>query len=57
VRQLAGDLRVAPNTVVRACAELERGGWVELHAEIDRQARERPAYPPSPPPGVTSPVS
>jgi len=28
VRQLAGDLGVAPNTVVRAYAELERGGWI-----------------------------
>lgn len=28
VRQLAGDLRVAPNTVARAYAELEEEGWV-----------------------------
>jgi GntR family transcriptional regulator len=28
VRQLAGDLRVAPNTVARAYAELEAEGWV-----------------------------
>ena len=29
VRQLARDLAVAPNTVVRAYGELERGGWVQ----------------------------
>jgi len=28
VRQLARDLGVAPNTVVRAYSELERDGWV-----------------------------
>jgi GntR family transcriptional regulator len=28
VRQLAGDLRVAPNTVVRAYAELQEQGWI-----------------------------
>ncbi len=28
VRQLARDLQVAPNTVVRAYEELERGGWI-----------------------------
>ena len=28
VRQLARDLGVAPNTVVRAYGELERNGWV-----------------------------
>jgi GntR family transcriptional regulator len=28
VRQLAGDLDVAPNTVVRAYEELERAGWI-----------------------------
>jgi DNA-binding transcriptional regulator YhcF (GntR family) len=28
VRQLARDLGVAPNTVVRAYSELERNGWV-----------------------------
>jgi len=27
VRQLARDLRIAPNTVVRAYDELQRGGW------------------------------
>lgn len=29
VRQLAGDLGVAPNTVARAYAELKAGQWVE----------------------------
>ncbi len=29
VRQLAGDLGVAPNTVARAYAELQRDGWLE----------------------------
>ncbi len=28
VRQLARDLNVAPNTIVRAYGELERGGWI-----------------------------
>ena len=28
VRQLSGDLRVAPNTVARAYAELEEEGWL-----------------------------
>lgn len=28
VRQLARDLGVAPNTIVRAYSELERNGWV-----------------------------
>jgi GntR family transcriptional regulator len=28
VRQLAGDLDVAPNTVVRVYEELERAGWI-----------------------------
>jgi len=28
VRQLAGDLGVAPNTVARAYAELQRDGWL-----------------------------
>ncbi|MGO8949127.1 MAG: GntR family transcriptional regulator [Ktedonobacterales bacterium] len=32
VRQLARDLRVAPNTVVRAYKELEREGWVRSSA-------------------------
>ena len=37
VRQLARDLRVAPNTVVRAYDELQRGGWA--HAEPRRGVR------------------
>jgi GntR family transcriptional regulator len=28
VRQLAGDLNVAPNTVARAYADLQEGGWI-----------------------------
>jgi GntR family transcriptional regulator len=28
VRQLAGDLGVAPNTVARAYADLQQGGWI-----------------------------
>jgi GntR family transcriptional regulator len=28
VRQLAGDLVVAPNTVARAYADLQAGGWI-----------------------------
>jgi GntR family transcriptional regulator len=28
VRQLAGDLDVAPNTIVRVYEELERAGWI-----------------------------
>lgn len=29
VRQLAGDLSIAPNTVARAYAELQREGWLQ----------------------------
>ena len=29
IRQLAGDLAVAPNTVARAYAELQADGWIE----------------------------
>ena len=32
VRQLAGDLGIAPNTVVHAYRELEAGGWVVTQA-------------------------
>ena len=32
VRQLAGDLRVAPNTVARAYSELQEDGWIEADA-------------------------
>jgi GntR family transcriptional regulator len=32
VRQLARDLNVAPNTIVRAYAELEQDGWVTTSA-------------------------
>ncbi len=52
VRQLAGDLGVAPNTVARAYAELQSEGWVvadgrrgtRVAAQIphqDRRARTR----------------
>jgi GntR family transcriptional regulator len=37
VRQLARDLRVAPNTVARAYDELQRDGWA--HAEPRRGVR------------------
>lgn len=50
VRQLAGDLDVAPNTVVRAYEELEHAGWITsvprkgfqvavVSAELSEQAR------------------
>ncbi len=32
VRQLANDLAVAPNTVMRAYSELEHAGWVQTSA-------------------------
>jgi DNA-binding transcriptional regulator YhcF (GntR family) len=44
VRQLARDLGVAPNTVVRAYAELEREGWVETSA---RKGVKVAAHPPA----------
>lgn len=44
VRQLAEDLGVAPNTVMRAYDELERDGWVV------RAARKSVAVAPNPPP-------
>src|SRR5579863_8151597 len=31
VRQLAVDLEINPNTVLRAYRELELGGWLETH--------------------------
>src|SRR5579872_6818760 len=37
VRQLAGDLGVAPNTVARAYADLQEAGW--LHSEGRRGTR------------------
>lgn len=37
VRQLAGDLGVAPNTVARAYADLQETGW--LHSEGRRGTR------------------
>lgn len=43
VRQLAEDLDVAPNTIMRAYDELERDGWVV------REARKNVAVAPRPP--------
>lgn len=43
VRQLAEDLGVAPNTIMRAYDELERDGWVV------RAARKNVAVAPTPP--------
>jgi DNA-binding transcriptional regulator YhcF (GntR family) len=42
VRQLARDLGVAPNTVVRAYTELERDGWVETSARKGVKVAARP---------------
>jgi len=43
VRQLAGDLGVAPNTVARAYADLQAGGW--LLSEGRRGTRVAPKIP------------
>jgi GntR family transcriptional regulator len=43
VRQLAGDLSVAPNTVVRASADLRAEGWVT--SEERRPTRVAPRTP------------
>lgn len=43
VRQLAGDLGVAPNTVARAYAELQQDGW--LTSEGRRGTRVAPQTP------------
>lgn len=43
VRQLAGDLGVAPNTVARAYAELQQDGW--LASEGRRGTRVAPHTP------------
>ncbi len=45
VRQLAGDLGVAPNTVARAYAELQKDGW--LTSEGRRGTRVAPGAPAS----------
>jgi GntR family transcriptional regulator len=42
VRQMARDLGVAPNTVVRAYAELERDGWVETTERKGVRVTARP---------------
>jgi DNA-binding transcriptional regulator YhcF (GntR family) len=42
VRQLARDLGVAPNTVVRAYAELKADGWVTMSLRRGVSVAERP---------------
>jgi DNA-binding transcriptional regulator YhcF (GntR family) len=42
VRQLASDLAVAPNTIVRAYKELERDNWVVTSARRGVMVAERP---------------
>jgi len=42
VRQLARDLGIAPNTVVRAYNELERDGWVVSSARKGVMVAEHP---------------
>lgn len=42
VRQLARDLGVAPNTVVRAYSELERNGWLVTVARKGVMVASRP---------------
>jgi len=41
VRQLASNLRVNPNTVVRAYTELERDGLVQTQADCVEPSRPR----------------
>ena len=41
VRQLAGDLGVAPNTVARAYAELAEGGWIVSEGRRGTRVAER----------------
>jgi GntR family transcriptional regulator len=43
VRQLAGDLDVAPNTVVRVYEELERAGWIRSQPRKGFQVAAMPA--------------
>ena len=47
VRQLARDLGVAPNTIVRAYNELEQGGWV---ITVARRGVLVAGHPPTMPP-------
>ena len=42
VRQLANDLGVAPNTIVRAYNELERDGWVVTSARKGVRVTDHP---------------
>jgi DNA-binding transcriptional regulator YhcF (GntR family) len=41
VRQLAGDLGVAPNTVARAYAELQESGWIVSEGRRGTRVAER----------------
>jgi DNA-binding transcriptional regulator YhcF (GntR family) len=44
VRQLAGDLSVAPNTVARAYADLKADGWIEgEERKLNRIAAREPS--------------
>ena len=45
VRQLAGDLRVAPNTVGRAYAELQQNGWIEADGRRGTRIAVKPPAP------------
>lgn len=47
VRQLARDLGVAPNTIVRAYNELEQGGWVVTEARRGVLVSQHPPTMPS----------
>lgn len=42
VRQLADDLGIAPNTVVRAYQELEKEGWIHAYARQGYRVGDRP---------------
>lgn len=42
VRQLAGDLNVAPNTVARAYADLQAGGWITSDGRRGTRVTPRP---------------
>lgn len=47
VRQLAGDLRVAPGTVARAYKELELAGLVETRRAAGTRVAKRPVMTPA----------
>jgi DNA-binding transcriptional regulator YhcF (GntR family) len=42
VRQLAGDLNVAPNTVARAYADLQTAGWIASDGRRGTRVTPRP---------------